>query len=90
MDVGGLEAVLTPGGLKSGGYLFGLGARQAPSGNFESIEQTQEPWTPGQVAYRLTAAVYRWFGHTDENIPYVDDEDGVPAITEARIREDAG
>jgi hypothetical protein len=43
-------------------------------------------WKPDDVAYQLTAQVYRWFGHTDEDVPYVEEaKNGTRSISKERI-----
>ena len=88
MDVDGKVAVLTPGGVFSMAYRLGMDARRAPSSGMEHAVEVTEPWTPGAVAYKLTAAVFNWFGHTDDKIRYASEEDGVPVISAERILAD--
>jgi len=69
--------------LRSHSVDFGLGDADALYLRHER-EGGSGDGTPGAVAYQLTAAVYRWFGHTDESIPYADDVNGVRVISEQR------
>lgn len=86
----GKVAVLSEGGVNSFGYRFGMNVKEAPEAGAEFCVRAEELWTPGEVAYQLTAAVYRWFGHTDASIPYADEENGVRVISEKRILKDSG
>jgi hypothetical protein len=46
-------------------------------------------WQPGEVAYQLATQVYRWFGHTDEDVPYVEEaRDATRSISKERILAD--
>ena len=57
-----------------------------PAGSVEFTVDVAGVWQPGEVAYQLTAQVYRWFGHTDEDVPYVEDApDGARRISKDRI-----
>jgi hypothetical protein len=53
--------------------------REAPEDSFSATADidlaTQAPYLAvGDVAYQLVRALYNWFGHTDDAIPYVNDE----------------
>jgi hypothetical protein len=86
LGVGARVAVLTPGGLNSAGYQWNMHPREAPAGNAEFTVDLAGEWKPGEVAYQRAAQVYRWFGHTDEDVPYVDEaKDGTRTISNERI-----
>jgi hypothetical protein len=89
MNAGGkVAAVLAPYGVKSNAYRFGFDAKQAPGSGAKFVVSAEGPWTPGRTAYRLTAAVYTWFGHTEVAVPYAVEENGDRAISEKLILED--
>jgi hypothetical protein len=88
LDVGG-TVELTPGGIKSMGFLWNLDVKYAPGGEAEFTFDVGNSWTPGEVAYRLTSAVYTWFGHTEEKVPYAAEENGVPVISVEKLLADA-
>lgn len=71
VDPGGEPARLTPGGIKSRAFRFGMDMRRAPEGTVEFIERLEAGWTAGEAAYRLVARVYTWFGFEEDDMPYV-------------------
>ena len=89
LDVGARVVVLTPGGLKSAGYQWNTYPKEAPAGTAEFTVDVAGEWKSGEVAYQLAAQVYRWFGHTDEDVPYVEEaKDGTRTISKERILAD--
>jgi hypothetical protein len=82
--------MLSSGGIKSAGFIFGMDVRQAPGSGAEFVVDVGDAWAPGEVAYLLTRSVYLWFGHTEDQIPYVAEEDGVRRIAAERLLADAG
>jgi len=77
MTVGGVPAVLAPHGLKSYASRFGWDMKSAPDASGEFGVRVGGQWTRGHVAYTLVAAVYTWFGFSEDEIPYVVEEGGI-------------
>ncbi len=89
LDVGA-RTMLSSGGIKSAGFEWDMNVKQAPGRDFEFVVDVGDTWTPGEVAYSLTRSVYLWFGFTEEQIPYVAEEEGVRRITREKLLADAG
>jgi hypothetical protein len=85
---GKATAVLAPHGIKSAAYNLRMDARTAPGSDMQYVVSVDDPWPPGRTAYCLVAAVYRWFGHTEDVIPYAVEEGGERAISENLILKD--
>lgn len=89
LDVGA-RTMLSSGGIKSAGFEWDMYVKQAPGRDFEFVRDVGDTWTPGEVAYDLTRSVYTWFGFTEDQIPYVAEEEGVRRITREKLLADAG
>ena len=89
LDVGA-RTMLSSGGIKSAGFEWDMDVRQAPGRDFEFVVDVEDTWTPGEVAYSLTRSVSLWFGFTEDQIPYVAEEEGVRRITREKLLADAG
>lgn len=50
---------------------------QAPDCDFETRTTVSGSIVPGRISYELAALVYEWFGLENDQIPYVEDADGL-------------
>jgi hypothetical protein len=64
---------ILPAGPVREGYSWYTGHKEAPANNWTSgdVLVSSESFDPDQVAYRLIREIYIWFGHSDEDIPYL-------------------
>jgi len=82
---GGPIAQLSTGGIRSFGYQHDMSVKAAPEGNMEHVIDVETTKTPGEVAFALSAFVYRWFGHTEDGIPYVEGQGADKVVSKDRI-----
>jgi hypothetical protein len=63
------------------------GRQEAPANNWASgdVLVSSESFDPDQVAYRLIREIYIWFGHSDEDIPYLKEEGNSWAVDTDQI-----
>jgi hypothetical protein len=59
----------------------------APANNWTSSDVlvVSKSFDPGHVAYQLIREVYIWFGHSDEDIPYLKDQGNTRAVDTDQI-----
>lgn len=63
------------------------GHQEAPANNWTSgdVLVSSESFDPNQVAYRLIREIYIWFGHSDEDIPYLKEKGNSWAVDTDQI-----
>jgi len=89
LQVDGLTTTLASHGINSGSFRWDLNVKQAPRDSVEFTAELAPPWTPGEAAYQLVAPMFTWFGHTEDDIPYVEEQqNGGRAISKERFLAD--
>jgi hypothetical protein len=91
MQAGGRRALLTPHGRRTQAFRFRMGILEAPEENAEFWFAWPAGIAPdsAKIAYGLLQRLYRWFGFTDDEVPYVEERpDGHRIISRDRIIED--
>lgn len=62
------------------------GGKEAPADSWKKdIVLRVESYNPDQAAFLLVRELYRWFGHSDEEIPYAKDTQGFTVIDADQI-----
>jgi hypothetical protein len=85
MHLDARKTTLPPGPIGIWGWKLSEG-RPAPDDNWKvSLVVRTEDYAANNVAFRLVRALYAWFGHSDEDIPYVTVEGDTKMIDAAQI-----
>lgn len=80
-------SLLAPGPLNSNQRFGFPNTRLAPDSCFQSRHQCDfRTLNPGMVAFCLVREIYNWFGHDNDAIPYIEEQNGFGVVSTDMIR----